>query len=78
MYKRVPSGFAADHPHAELLRLKDVTFGREIANDEVFSADLPVVLAEDFAAAVPVMRFLASSGRVATQTPPRPARSSPG
>jgi uncharacterized protein (TIGR02453 family) len=60
MYKRIPSGFAPDHPHADLLRLKDVTFGRELSTDEVFSADLPVVLADDFAAAVPVMRFLAS------------------
>src|SRR3954452_18450740 len=59
-YKRVPTGYAPDHPHAGLLRLKDITFGREISNDEVFSADLPVVLAEDYAAAVPVMRFLAS------------------
>jgi uncharacterized protein (DUF2461 family) len=59
-YKRVPSGYAPDHPHAELLRLKDVTFGREVSNEEVFSPDLPVVLAQDFAAAVPVMRFLAS------------------
>jgi uncharacterized protein (TIGR02453 family) len=58
--KRVPRGYPADHPHAELLKLKDVTFGRELGLDEVFSADLPRVLAEDFAAAVPVMRFLAS------------------
>jgi len=58
--KRVPQGYAPDHPHAELLKLKDVTFGREVSFDEVFSADLPQILAEDFAAAVPVMRFLAS------------------
>jgi len=59
-YKRVPTGYAPDHPHADLLKLKDVTFGRELTNEEVFSADLPKVLAEDFAAAVPVMRWLAS------------------
>jgi uncharacterized protein (TIGR02453 family) len=59
-YKRVPAGFAADHPHADLLRLKDITFGRELSTEEVFSADLPAILAEDFAAAVPVMRWLAS------------------
>jgi uncharacterized protein (TIGR02453 family) len=60
MYKRVPAGYPADHPHAELLRLKDVTYGRELSSDEVFSADLPQILAQDFAAAVPVMRWLAS------------------
>jgi uncharacterized protein (TIGR02453 family) len=59
-YKRIPSGYAPDHRHANLLRLKDVTYGRELAQDEVFSADLPRILAEDFAAAVPVMRWLAS------------------
>jgi uncharacterized protein (TIGR02453 family) len=59
-YKRVPSGFAPDHPQAAYLKLKDVTFGRDMSNGEVFSADLPKILAEDFAAAVPVMRFLAS------------------
>ncbi|HEY7024452.1 MAG TPA: DUF2461 domain-containing protein [Candidatus Limnocylindrales bacterium] len=59
-YKRVPSGYPADHPHANLLKLKDITFGREMTNAEVFAADLPSILAEDFAAAVPVMRWLAS------------------
>jgi len=58
--KRVPQGYAPDHPHADLLKLKDVTFGREVSIDEVFSADLPRILADDFTAAVPVMRFLAS------------------
>ena len=58
--KRIPQGYAPDHPHADLLKLKDVTFGREVSFDEVFSADLPAILADDFAAAVPVMRFLAS------------------
>jgi uncharacterized protein (TIGR02453 family) len=57
--KRVPAGFAPDHPRAELLKLKDVTFGRTLDEDEVFSADLPRTLARDFAAAVPVMAFLA-------------------
>lgn len=59
-YKRVPAGYAPDHPHVNLLKLKDITFGRELSVEEVFSADLPRVLAQDFAAAVPVMRFLAS------------------
>lgn len=58
--KRVPPGFAPDHPQADLLKLKDVTFGREVTLDEAFSADLPRILADDFAAAVPVLRFLAS------------------
>ena len=58
--KRAPQGYPPDHPQAELLKLKDVTFGRELTNKEAFSADLPNILADDFAAAMPVMAFLAS------------------
>ncbi len=58
--KRIPQGYSPDHPHADLLRLKDVTFGRELTTEEVFSPDLPRILATDFATAMPVMRFLAS------------------
>jgi uncharacterized protein (TIGR02453 family) len=58
--KRVPHGYAPDHPQADLLKMKNVTFGRELTQKETFSKDLPKILAEDFAAAVPVMRFLAS------------------
>jgi len=57
--KRVPAGFAADHPGAELLKLKDVTFGRRLSDDDVLSADLPDVLASTFAASIPVLELLA-------------------
>ena len=57
--KRVPTGFASDHPRAELLKLKDVTFGRPLADAEVLSPGLPDVLAATFAAAVPVLALLA-------------------
>jgi uncharacterized protein (TIGR02453 family) len=55
---RVPSGFAKDHPRAELLKLKDVTFGRRLSDDEATSADLPDLLADTYARAVPVFRLL--------------------
>jgi uncharacterized protein (TIGR02453 family) len=58
--KRVPPGYPPDHPMADLLRAKDLTFGRRLADDEVMSPSLPDVLADDFAAAVPVFRFLAT------------------
>jgi uncharacterized protein (TIGR02453 family) len=60
MLKRVPAGFPPDHPMADLLRSKDLTFGRRLADAEVLSPSLPDVLADDFAAAVPVFRFLAT------------------
>ncbi len=58
-YKRVPAGFPADHPDAELLMLKDVTFGRRLSDDEALSPGLPDTLASAFADAIPVMRLLA-------------------
>jgi uncharacterized protein (TIGR02453 family) len=60
--QRVPQGYAADHADAELLKLKDVTFGRRLSDDEAFSPHLPDVVADEFAAAMPVMRLLASLG----------------
>ena len=58
--KRVPPGYPADHPMADLLRAKDLTFGRRLADDEVLSPALPDRLADDFATAIPVFRFLAT------------------
>lgn len=57
--QRVPAGYPADHPDADLLKLKDVTFGRRLTSEEVLSPDLPDTLADAFAAATPVMRLLA-------------------
>jgi uncharacterized protein (TIGR02453 family) len=55
---RVPPGFAKDHPRAELLKLKDVTFGRRLSDDEATSSELPDMLADTYASAVPVFRML--------------------
>ena len=60
--KRVPPGYPPDHPMADLLRWKDVIFGRRLADEDVRSADLPDRLTEGYAAAVPVFTFLASLG----------------
>jgi len=58
--KRVPPGFAPDHPEAELLKQKDLTFGRRLADDDVMGPHLVDVIADSFAVAVPVMRWLAA------------------
>jgi uncharacterized protein (TIGR02453 family) len=57
--KRVPTGMPADHPEAELLKLKDMTFGHRLADADVHSPRLPDVLADAFEDAIPMMRFLA-------------------
>jgi uncharacterized protein (TIGR02453 family) len=57
--KRTPTGFPADHPEADLLRLKDVVFSRRLSDEEAASPDLPDRLADGLAAATPVFRLLA-------------------
>jgi uncharacterized protein (TIGR02453 family) len=58
--KRFPPGYPQDHELAHMFRWKDVVFGRRLADEEVQSPDLPDRLAEGFAAAAPVFRFLTS------------------
>ena len=58
-FKRVPAGVPADHPDAELLKLRQLLFGRDLSDREVTSARLPDVITDAFAAAMPVMRLLA-------------------
>ena len=58
--KRVPTGFPADHPMADLFRYKDVVFGRRLSDAEVLSPSLPDTLADAFAAGMPVFEFLAT------------------
>jgi len=64
--KRVPAGLPPDHPMADMFRFKDVIFGRRMSDDEIRSPDLPDVLADAYAAAVPVFRFLGALGPVAS------------
>jgi len=58
--KRVPTGYPPDHPMADLLRKKNVTFGRRLADDEAMSPALPRTIADAFAVATPLMRWLAT------------------
>ena len=72
MLKRVPQGFPTDHPEAELLKHKDLTFGHRLSDDDVTSPGLPDVIADSFEVAVPVMRWLARCRqRVATEAQPK-------
>jgi len=60
--KRVPPGYPADHPAADLLRKKNVTFGRRLSDAEALSPALPTTIADAFAVATPLMRWLATIG----------------
>jgi uncharacterized protein (TIGR02453 family) len=57
--KRVPPGFPPDHPEAELLKHKDLTFGRRLADKDVMGPGLVDLIADSFQVATPVMRWLA-------------------
>jgi uncharacterized protein (TIGR02453 family) len=58
--KRVPAGYSPDHPAADILRKKNVTFGRRLSDEDAFSPRLPSILADAFAVGTPLMRYLAS------------------
>jgi uncharacterized protein (TIGR02453 family) len=60
--QRVPTGYPADHPEAEMLKLKDVVFGRRLSDADALSPKLPDLVADSFAAGLPVMRYLAAIG----------------
>jgi uncharacterized protein (TIGR02453 family) len=56
--KRVPRGYPADHPAERWLRFRSFTATRELTHAEVISPRLPAILARDFAALVPLVRWL--------------------
>jgi uncharacterized protein (DUF2461 family) len=58
--KRIPPGYPQDHPLADMFRWKDVVFGRRLSDAEVCSPELPDLLVDGWAAAMPVFRFLAT------------------
>jgi uncharacterized protein (TIGR02453 family) len=58
--KRVPPGFPPDHPAADVLRKKNITFGRRLSDDEALSPSLPSILADAYEVAMPLMRYLAT------------------
>lgn len=57
---RVPKGYGADHPEAQLLKLKGAVFMRQLSDADAASPDLPGRLAETIAPGVPLLRLLAS------------------
>jgi uncharacterized protein (DUF2461 family) len=56
--KRMPRGYADDHPAAEWLRYRSFTATRMMTEQEIQSPRLPAILARDFAALVPLVRWI--------------------
>src|SRR5262245_46513142 len=55
---RMPRGYAESHPAASWLRFQSFTASRDMPEREVLSPRLPDILARDFAALVPLVRWL--------------------
>ena len=55
---RMPRGYPDSHPAAEWLRYQSFTASRDLTEREVLSSRLPDLLARDFAALVPLVRWL--------------------
>lgn len=55
--KRIPAGYAEDHPAAQWLKLKSFIFGFDLAEGDLLSEDLPEILGKYFKVALPVVMF---------------------
>ena len=58
MLKRVPRGFAPDHPAARWLKFQSFTLGRQLTDAQATSARLAATLEADYRLMVPLVRWL--------------------
>jgi uncharacterized protein (TIGR02453 family) len=58
MLKRMPRGYADDHPAGEYLRLQSYTCGRSIKDSQLTEATLPAIIAREFRGMLPLVRWL--------------------
>ncbi len=56
--KRVPRGYAADHPGARWLRFQSFVVGRMLSDSQAVSPRLPALLEADFRLMVPLVRWI--------------------
>jgi uncharacterized protein (TIGR02453 family) len=56
--KRMPRGFAEDHPAAKYLRYQSFTTGRALTDSDVTSPRLASLLAREYEAMLPLVRWL--------------------
>ena len=58
MLKRMPRGYADDHPAGRYLRLQSFTCGRAIKDSQLTNARLPAIVAKEFEGMLPLVRWL--------------------
>ena len=59
--KRMPRGYAEDHPAAKWLRFQSFTSGRTLTDAQVTSASLATLVAREYEALLPLVRWLNSA-----------------
>ncbi|HKW48479.1 MAG TPA: DUF2461 domain-containing protein [Gemmatimonadaceae bacterium] len=58
MLKRMPRGYAEEHPAAKWLRYQSFTSGRTLADADVTTKRLPALLAREYKALLPLVRWV--------------------
>jgi uncharacterized protein (DUF2461 family) len=66
--KRMPRGYSEEHPAAQWLRYTSFTSGRPLTDAQVTSAKLPALLAKEFEALVPLVRWVNGALGLAKRT----------
>jgi len=56
--RRVPRGFAPDHPAAKWLKFQSFVMGRPLSDAQAASARLPALLEADFRLLLPLVRWI--------------------
>ena len=56
--RRVPRGFAPDHPAARWLKFQSFVMGRALTDAQAVSARLPALLEADFRLMLPLVRWI--------------------
>ena len=76
--KRMPRGYAEDHPAAKWLRHQSFTTGRPLADSQVTDRKLSVLLAREYEAMLPLVRWLNGALGYSISAPQRPVSKSDG
>ena len=61
MLKRVPRGYAPDHPMARALRFNSFVAGRKVTDAQVVGGKLPAILEKEYRPLMPLVRWINSS-----------------
>jgi uncharacterized protein (DUF2461 family) len=54
----MPRGYSEEHPAAQWLRYQSFTSGRPLTDTQITSAKLPTLLASEFEALLPLVRWV--------------------